>query len=167
VKLTMTPSERVEFEALKSEVAAKTTITAERTDLMLDGLLDAQQAGRTWATRVMDDAMRDGISKMVKEKGKARDRAGYATAKGTVDLSAVSGVKRDGQWQQLKFEQMSRDELIAHLDIVESNLAALGVRKGAVARLLRIYDQHPDAPTLAAALDAADVTLDDVLGEAA
>lgn len=167
MKLAMTTEERAEFEALVSEVMAAHKTTGDRADALLDGLRDARQAHKSWASHVLDDATHDGLAKVIRSASRKK-RCSYKAKKGAVvDLASVGGVRREGQWVQLAFEEMSRPEMAGHIDLLDSQIAHLGARRGALQRLMGIFERHPTARSLADALDAEGTTLDDVLGAVA
>lgn len=165
---TMTPDERVEYEALMAEVLAEAKRSGDRTELLLDKLRDAEQANRSWATRLLDDYCRDGASKDVRRAAKAGRSADLKLKRGGVrQVPVVVGVVRDGEWEQVPLPTITRSELSAHAEMIRAQIAALGAHETAARRLLATMDRHPECTTLGEALDAEGRDLDDVLGSAA
>lgn len=165
---TLTPTERVEFEALMADALEREKRTGDRTDLVLDMLFDARQAGRSWAQRVLDDYTRDGCAKDVRRAAKAGQTETLRLKRGgTRQVPAVVGIIRDGEWEQVPLPTLSRPELSSHAAMIRAQIAGLGAHEAAMRRLLAAFDRHPECATVGEALAADGSSVADALGVAA
>lgn len=155
----LSPNERDELHDMLADAwkqSSRAPMVADSLKTMLD---DAEQAGRTWAKHVLEDALDAGLQKMAKDWRKRNSTAD--TKKGPVSLTA--GVMKSGHYEQLELIQCDRDQLVAKLEERQKQLNSSSRNAALLRRLLTIYDQHPKAPTLGAAMKLAGVSIDEVL----
>lgn len=170
MKLTLTPDERVEYEALIRQAVGADSgdkIVRDVAHEILDLLHDAEQAGRTWAARVVSDLTEIGARNLARKEIK-RATIDYTAKSGTtLAMSSRAGVRRDDEYQQVLFGDMTRTDIDYHVALLDKQLTALGARKGALKRLAAVMDEHPECATVAEALAADGRSMTDVLGIAA
>lgn len=154
MKRYMSDDERAEFEALLRETIGDPNnggkFIGERAVALRDGLLDAEQAGRKWATMVLDDALIDGLSKLAKGWLK-RLSVVLVAFDGTVVGKATRvgrKVKRnDGTeaWQQALIHDMTWAEVAAWIDNLAAQQRALGATRQMGYRILELQEAVPDS----------------------
>lgn len=155
----LTNEERVEYEQMLTDAWGNSTRAVTVAGELETMLSDAVQAGRPWAEHVLADALAAGLQKFAKDWLKQQRKAD--TKKGPVSLTA--GVVADGNYVQLELVDCNLAQLKEKLHERTSQLKAASRNAKVLRALIDVYDRHPKAKTLAAALRAEGVTLDQVL----
>lgn len=66
VRKAMTDEERTEYDQVLKKAVATEGSTRDQASTLIALLTDAEQAGRRWATRILDDFRHDGAAKEVR-----------------------------------------------------------------------------------------------------
>lgn len=155
--MNMTADDRAEWEAMLTEAWTKSSRASMVANELEAKLLDAEQADREWAREILEVALNAGLAKMAKEW----HRKQAPTDRGPIALTA--GVMQGGKFVQLDLLNCDREQLRTKLVERENHLKAASRNARFLRDLLGIYDQHPKAKTLRAALKRAGVTLEELL----
>lgn len=138
-------------------------------DQLLDALRSAEQAGRGWASWLMEEALRDGLLKAWKRWDDTHN------ARHTVGLDGVShsvasrrGMRsrtEDGRvvYRREQVELMTREDLELGLDGCDARIGAELINREMFLRLLKLMDRAPTARTPVEACELLGEDLDDVL----
>jgi hypothetical protein len=168
---SLTPDERALWDqlitaAVNGDMSA--TDVTKKSDKVLELLEDDERKGYQWADRILEEAARAGLRTFVYRWLRAHDVAAYKDHAGNVSsISTRVGVERDGGHQQVLFTELTRPELVEHVEMLQRQRQGLNDRIAAERLLIKLIDAHPGCLTVGEALDASGLTLDDVLGEAA
>lgn len=170
-RIHMTPDERAEYDSLWSEAwegGGQPVDVAERAILLLR---DAEQAGRIWASYVLDAMTVEGATGMGKKWKKAREGKITIAYNGEIigkTNSAYSLPDRDEDsgitTHQLKlFGDMPWAAVLKLLRQVEQQLTSANITRVAAKRMLELQKRHPDSwgPREAAAAEG--LTLEEYL----
>lgn len=173
---TMDEDERAEYEATMREAGGDPSNggknAAEAAARLHQLLLDAEQAQRRWASRVLDDDVLEGHVKRLKEWWK-KQAVVLVSYKGSIigKTTRVGARKRDEDgremWQQTLFHSMTWNQVIDWLEMVERQLGGLLVNKAMGRRLLQLRDACPDSIGPADAAERLGVSVEDWLAEVA
>lgn len=167
--------DEAEYDALMTEAGWLDDHVDVRTagDRCLHLLRDAEQAQRSYGTRILDSALLQGLEAIGK---KWRNRHNQAFVKedgkplGSMPLSrGVSRIAEDGQvlQQQVLFKVMSWEQVLNVLRRAERQREALRVTLVAVKKLLEYWEQFPDSYGPEEACTFAGTTIEAVLAEEA
>lgn len=135
---------------------------------MHDLLHDAIQAGRIWAEWVMDDNARAGHIKALKAWDRQRQPVSTKVGDRIVKRSSVQAVKRLDQetkamfWEDTKWVDMGPNDLAQIINGSEQRIQSSKEVAG-IARSLLALVNSTGAKTVAEALDARGVSIDDYL----
>lgn len=156
--MILSAEERAEWDEMLVDAWSKSSsvaIVAADLDRML---LDAVQAGRSWAKYIRADALDAGLQKMAK----AHRREQTKTVKGPV-ATTVGVVGSSGKYEQLPLLDCTPGQL-------REKLSERNVRRetetrniGALRKFIAVCDRHPKCKTLGAALRAEGLSLAEVL----
>ena len=157
-------NELEEYRAILDEVAAGTKSTGERAAELDRLLLDAEQAGRRWATEALRDSRLSGHAKLVKAHMKAPARV----VAPKVDRSTVIGVRRGAKatWHQVPLDDVLWSELEASTELTRANAKALRANVRFNEKILELREQVPESTGPGDALRQLDTTLEQFLGAA-
>lgn len=162
------PGEKEEYDVLLQRVIEEADSTHERVDLMERLVTDAIQAHRWWASDCERDARRTGFAAQIKSYLK-RSRVLFANREAMVDKPRVVGFKRanaegvvydvQALLETATFDELrdKRREAIRSIKSYSDSIALLD-------RLLFLAELHPDAATVAEALEVHGMSLDEYLG---
>jgi hypothetical protein len=113
-------------------------------------LLDAEQAGRKWATYLMRDALANGLHAHWKSWDDAEKKLKFFMNGVIVPARAQRGVRRRTitgrvEHQRSFWREMSWAEVEQQIDDAEARIAAEGITKAIGFRLLKLRLEAPDS----------------------
>jgi len=161
------PNDQGELDALMAEAwppAADSHDTATCARRMRDLLLDAEQAGRPWATTILDRSVILGCESIGKRWAKKHNRVMVPAGSALASVARRVGTRRGSPggpvgWQQCLIETLTWAEIRRAIADIEQQVGTLLVNKEAKARLLALHKLHPTStcPADAAALEGTTV----------
>lgn len=172
----LSDEERDEYEALMAECCGDPENGGKRMSIIAErlrvALVDAEQAGRTWATHTLDDALLDGLAKLGKEWLKTEsvvqvNHNGQLMGKATRVGRRVRSDSGEVFWQQTLFRDMTWAQLDEWLSNIQSQLHSLGANVTIGRRLFELRDAAPDSIGPGDAAATLGTTIDAWLAEAA
>lgn len=106
------------------------------------------------AEQMLDDSLNRGLQGRVKDILK-EERIDVPVKTGkVVNIKQTWGVRKGRKWQQMRLWGMDYDTLADLVQRESDRLKGQSHTLGALRTLLRVYDEHRDAPTVADALRA-------------
>lgn len=168
----LSPEEREEYDLLIEEAGFDEDGTerpsGEIGERMHDLLVDADQAGRVWASYILRDDAEAGHLKRFNSWNKARKRKMVYFNGQIVPKAAVVGVRRkrdDGSTyhQQSLWELLTWAEVEQKLDEARSQKRSAAINETTAKRLLALRIKVPNSIGPLAACDALGIDLDEYL----
>lgn len=169
----LSPEEREEYDALLYEAGYDEVGNRLPSRLIGDRmhtlLADAVQAGRVWASYVIDDDARTGHLSRFKKWDKAKHPINVKHGTVIVPRAAVMGVKRRDPatgavvHQLALFAEMSWDELVGVLESTQSRIASARITVGMCTKLLALKLRSPESAGPGDACDRLGVDMEDYL----
>jgi len=143
--------------------------TAAAVEAAEQGVGAAEAAGRVWAGWVRSRLVREALRLALKERAKAENVVVVAFNGATVTRSLRMGARRrrrDGStyWDQPLLHEMTWDELLGHLRLLEAQVGALLVNESVARRLLALRADHPGSRGPAEACAAMGLSVAEFLG---
>lgn len=168
----LSPAEREEYDGLMYDAGhdehGNLLPSGEIKERMHGLLLDAVQAGRTWAQFVLDDDAREGHLKRHK---RWRDRkefvstafgGGFATKPAAMSIRRVSTADASAVWQPTLWQDMTRAELLQIVTGSQMRARAEQVTISIARRLIALLDET-GAESVSTALEAKGTSIDEFL----
>lgn len=162
-----TADDKAEIDALYAEAWKGTDKAAIAAFSFRELVEDAVQAQRPWAQVLHDETFERGAAEMAK-RYRRRVAAPLYTKKGSV--SRIAGAKAATAtgmtWVQLTIESMTHEQVQQQLLVQRRNRQGATKNIAALSPVAKLMARHPDADTVADALDAEGISLDELLVQA-
>lgn len=173
----LTPEERAEYHALMERACidpgtGRPRPTRELGEAVMADLRSAEQAGRSWATMMLDSAAEAGLATRAKRWLKTKFVVPVTEGDVIATRAAIYSVRKQGGsgetfHQPTLMRDLSRGELSELMEMDRAQIASARLNLRTHQRLLDLLDAWPTADTVGEALDLAGLTLDGYLGQAA
>lgn len=168
----LTEEEREEYEQLLKECCGDPGNGGKRISVIAarlqDGLRDAEQAGRAWATHILEEDQLAGHANRIKlwlkkESVVLVSHNGEIVGKATRVGRKSRNAEGEQVWTQTLFRDMSWDEVEQWLDGIRRQLTALGANVSMGNRLFELRSAVPDSFGPADAAASLGTTVDEWL----
>jgi len=164
--------DRAEYESLMQQAwgdNGHTVVTAEAASHMRRLLVEAEQAGRPWASVILDAALASGLQSIGKKwlKNRSLVPVAYDGSLLGSTTTRVGVTHRDAAGsainEQRLFQFLTWDQLISKQDRVRAQIRAIGISHTAITKLLLLRERFPDSAGPGEALELAGLSVKDYL----
>ena len=158
--------DQAEYHTTVEQVWIDSTSAAAAGAALRASLEDAVQAGRPWASAKLDEALVLGTIELAKRFQRSQR---IRTKRGRVAGAAGVTVVVDGQpsWEQIPLARLTPEQVRQAVQIREAQRDASTRNLWVLRTVGKLCARHPAAATVADALAAEDLTLDELLERAA
>lgn len=165
----MSHEERDLWNALLDEVIALgLKSSADKGAAVIDRLQDAEQAHEPWGATTIMQLAEDQAKLAVKARQKQTSTTLVAFTQASAMRSMRVGVRNSSDaYEQVLFEEMTWEQLNAHVQMLQQQMRQLGLTIGVDRKLLKLHEQVPASAGPGDACKVLGVTVEQYLGSAA